>query len=149
MARKIALEIICFLFILLFVYAAVSKILTYDDFAAQIGNSPLFLEVSGLNYSLAILIPMLEAGTAVLLMIPAWKKAALWSGLMLMVLFSLYVFAILNFAPYIPCSCGGALEVMGWESHLAFNLIFVLLAIIGILLHGTETLQQVGGAEHM
>ena len=35
------IEIICLLYILLFVYAAVSKLLDFENFQVQLGQSPL------------------------------------------------------------------------------------------------------------
>ena len=36
--KKIALEIICFLFILLFTYAAVTKLMDYQNSLCKLGN---------------------------------------------------------------------------------------------------------------
>ena len=43
-------------------------------------------------------------------------------------------FIILNFIPDIPCSCGGVLEKMSWNEHLIFNIAFVVLGLVAILL---------------
>ncbi len=59
---------------------------------------------------------------------------ALYSALALMSLFTAYIIAILNFSDTIPCSCGGVLEKMSWNEHLVFNIIFMLMAIIAIVL---------------
>jgi hypothetical protein len=47
-------------------------------------------------------------------------------------MFTTYIFLILNFSDYIPCSCGGVLEKMGWTEHIVFNLIFIVIAAIGV-----------------
>lgn len=49
-----------------------------------------------------------------------------------MVMFTTYIVIILHFTAFTPCSCGGALEKMGWTEHLIFNIVFVGLALIGI-----------------
>ena len=41
MKQKLVIEIISFLFVLLFVYAAANKILDFQKFSVQIGQSPL------------------------------------------------------------------------------------------------------------
>ncbi|HZH70563.1 MAG TPA: MauE/DoxX family redox-associated membrane protein [Flavobacteriaceae bacterium] len=33
-----------------------------------------------------------------------------------------------------PCSCGGVLEQLGWTEHLAFNIGFMGLGVVGILI---------------
>src|SRR5690606_12191987 len=38
------------------------------------------------------------------------------------------------YSDFIPCSCGGVLEKMGWTEHLVFNISFIVLAFVGILL---------------
>src|SRR5690606_23761035 len=51
-----------------------------------------------------------------------------------MTAFTVYIYLILNYSPFVPCSCGGILEKMGWTEHLWFNIIITLLAIV-ITLH--------------
>jgi hypothetical protein len=55
-----------------------------------------------------------------------------------MVMFTAYIVAILNFSNYVPCSCGGVLEKLGWREHLIFNSAFVVLGLIGIVLQAEE-----------
>src|SRR5690606_36105991 len=52
----------------------------------------------------------------------------------LMLFFSTYIYIILNYSPYVPCSCGGVLEKMGWSEHLIFNITFCALALIALYL---------------
>ncbi|MDX1365731.1 MAG: hypothetical protein R3243_16110, partial [Arenibacter latericius] len=51
----------------------------------------------------------------------------------LMILFVGYTVAVLFFAPTLPCSCGGIISLLSWEQHLVFNLVFLLLSIVGII----------------
>lgn len=41
---------------------------------------------------------------------------------------------ILHFSSYVPCSCGGVLDDMDWMTHFYFNLAFIVLAAIALLL---------------
>lgn len=125
------IEIICFLFILLFSYAAISKLLDFNLFKIQLGQSPLLTAFAGW---VAWVIPIIELVTALLLAIPKYRIAALYVALGLMSLFTLYIIAILKFSDYVPCSCGGILDDMGWQEHLIFNMVFLALAIVGILI---------------
>lgn len=125
------LEIICFLFILLFSYAAISKLWDFNVFKIQLGQSPLLTAFAGwVSWG----IPIIELVTALLLAIPKYRLVALYAALGLMSLFTLYIIAVLKFSNFVPCSCGGILERMGWQEHLIFNSVFVILAILGILL---------------
>jgi len=124
-------EIISILFILLFVYAAVSKLLDFQKFRVQVGQSPI---LTSLGNWIVIVVPTIEILISLCLMIPRLRLKAMYASLILMTIFTTYIIFILIFSPYVPCSCGGILDKMGWEEHLIFNLCFVLLAIFGVLL---------------
>ena len=79
-------------------------------------------------------IPSLELLIAVGLMTFRFRLISLYAAFTLMVIFTTYIIAILGFADYVPCSCRGILEKMGWTAHLIFNISFVLLAVIAIAL---------------
>ncbi|PBJ08048.1 DoxX family protein [Flavobacterium sp. ACN6] len=133
--RKIIIEVICYFFASLFVYAAVSKILEFDNFQAQLGQSVIIGAYAGL-VSYGILTA--ELAVAVLLVIPKYRSVALIFAFILMASFTVYIFIILNFSPSIPCSCGGILEKMGWKEHLVFNIMCVVVAAAGLLLHRSD-----------
>ncbi|PKB18056.1 MauE/DoxX family redox-associated membrane protein [Flavobacterium sp. 5] len=124
--------LISYLFILLFVYAAVSKILDFQNFQAQLGQSPLLSPFA--DYA-AVGVLTLELVIAVLLAVPIFRYYTLHAAVSLMVLFTTYIIIILNFSSFVPCSCGGILEKLGWKEHLIFNTSFVVLGIIAIILH--------------
>jgi uncharacterized membrane protein YphA (DoxX/SURF4 family) len=122
---------ITYLFAFLFTYAAVSKILDYHDFSIKLGQSPLFSAFAGW---VAIGVPVVELLIVVMLCFPRWRFMGLFASFCLMVTFTAYIVIILNFSSYVPCSCGGILQDMGWTEHLIFNIAFVILALIGLLL---------------
>ena len=125
------IAIISYLFVFLFIYAAISKLLDYNDFSIKIGQSPLLSPFAGY---VAIGVPVIELIIALGLLLPSWRITSLFASLCLMTAFTVYIFIILNFSSFVPCSCGGILEKLGWTEHLIFNLVFVLLAIIGLVL---------------
>ncbi len=129
--KNVLLELICILYILLFVYAAVNKFLVFDEFVIQIGQSPVLTAYAGW---VAWVVPSLEILISLMLVIPRFRLLALYAAFTLMVMFTAYIFIILNFSDYIPCSCGGVLEKLGWTEHLIFNIAFVILAFIGIII---------------
>lgn len=133
--RKIVVEIISALFALLWGYAAISKLLDYGTFKVQLGKSPLITEFAALA---AIAVPLAELIIAGFLIVGLYNERfrlmGFYMSLFLMSMFTAYIIAILNFSYYIPCSCGGILSSLGWEEHVIFNLVFVALAIIAILL---------------
>jgi len=135
MKRKIAIEIIAFLFILLFTYASFNKLLDYQKFTIQIGQSPL---LTGFGGSIPWMVITVELLVAVLLAIPRFRLLAFFGAFSLMVMFTAYIIAILKFSNFIPCSCGGILEKLGWTEHLYFNFSFLFLALVTIVLYPNE-----------
>ncbi len=129
--RKIIVEIISALFILLWCYAAISKMLDYETFRVQLGKSPLITEFAGFA---AVAVPLSELVIAGMLLTKRLRLQGMYASLFLMTLFTAYIIAILNFSYYIPCSCGGILNSLGWTEHVIFNLVFVVLAITAIIL---------------
>jgi uncharacterized membrane protein YphA (DoxX/SURF4 family) len=132
--QSLSLEFICLLYILLFVYAAVSKLLDFENFQVQLGQSPLLSAFAGL---IAWLIPIIELILALLLFFPKWRLIALFAAFSLMVMFTAYIYIILNYSSFVPCSCGGILEKLSWTEHLIFNAVFLMLAAAGILIQAS------------
>ncbi|HEX9512282.1 MAG TPA: MauE/DoxX family redox-associated membrane protein [Puia sp.] len=122
-------EIASSLFVLLFTYAALSKLLDYNIFKIQLGKSPFVTQFSG---TLAWAIPLLELFVSTTLLFKQTRLLGQYLSLSLMTMFSAYIFVMLHYSYYIPCSCGGILSKMTWNQHLVFNIIFVLLSIIAI-----------------
>ncbi|NRF41121.1 MauE/DoxX family redox-associated membrane protein [Pedobacter foliorum] len=129
--RQSLIDVICYCFILLFLYAAAAKLLDYRKFELQISKSPILTDFAGV---LAWLVPVAEILIAILLLISKTTSLGLFAALGLMSLFTAYIIAILNFSENIPCSCGGVLAHMSWKQHLVFNVAFVALAVTGILM---------------
>lgn len=129
--KSIIIEIVSLLYVLLFVYAAVSKLLDFENFQVQLGQSPL-LSIYALWISWFVI--GIELVIALLLMFPKSRIIGFYAALSLMTMFTIYIFLILHFSSFVPCSCGGILEKMSWNTHLIFNSIFVLLAVLSIVL---------------
>lgn len=128
---RITLEAISILLILLFTYASLTKLLEYDTFKLQLSKSPYITKFAGI---LAWALPLLEIAVSLSLSIRKYRLIGYYAALFLMVMFSAYIFSMLKFSYYIPCSCGGVLNNMDWTTHFWFNISFVILSILGILL---------------
>ena len=128
-------EAISFLLIFIFVYAAFSKILDFQKFRVQLGQSPMLTAFAGW---VAWIIPAVEILISLMLAIPRYRLAGLYASFSLMVMFTAYIIAITRFSEYVPCSCGGVLQNMSWNQHLLFNIGFVLIALTGVILHSSD-----------
>ena len=125
------LNTISYLYALLFIYAATSKLLDFDTFRIQLGQSPL---LSAFADWVSISIPGIEICIAIILLIPKFRLLGLYASYLLMSMFTTYIYIILNYSSFVPCSCGGILQKMTWNQHLIFNMVFIILAIIAIII---------------
>lgn len=134
--KLIIKNVIIFLLIILWVYAAISKLSDFDHFKVQMHNQPLpgFVQTF-----LIYLLPSVELLIAGLLTVERSQCYGLVASGILMFFFTGYVgLALFNFFSYVPCSCGGILEHMTWLVHLIFNIIFLLLSLIAIYIYHKE-----------
>lgn len=123
------------LLILLFTYAAVSKLLDYENFKMQLGQSPL---LSAFASTIAWLVPAVEIAISLLLIFPKYRFTGLILSYSLMTMFTAYIYIILNYSAFVPCSCGGILEKLGWKEHLLFNIGFSLLSATAAILENNK-----------
>lgn len=132
--------ITCYLYILLFVYASISKLLDFENFRVQLAQSPLLSAYAGLVAPSVILV---ELFIVLLLCLKGTRLIGLYGSFFLMVAFTVYIYLILNYSDFIPCSCGGIIEKLGWTEHLIFNSFFVTLALVAVVIlekgKGTRT----------
>ena len=136
MKRKIIIEIISSLLILLFLYASVSKWLSFKTFIGEMNNQPF---PNWMTPFLVWSIPFIEVLIAVGLIFEKTRVQSLYASLFLMLAFTIYTVVILLHAfKYIPCSCGGVIRKLTWPQHLFFNLFFVGISLLGIILKKRE-----------
>jgi uncharacterized membrane protein YphA (DoxX/SURF4 family) len=129
-------EIVSALVMFLFVYASISKIVDYQKFKIQLGQSPILTSIAGFT---SWFVPTIEILVSVLLILPRYRLAGLYLSFGLMAMFSAYIVAITKYSEFIPCSCGGVLQHMNWNEHLIFNLVFFALIASSILLYQTKS----------
>ncbi|MBL4675689.1 MAG: hypothetical protein JKY70_05720 [Mucilaginibacter sp.] len=117
---------------LLFSYAAVSKLSDISLFRAQLYLQPF---PHGLADVLVPAIPAFEILTIGLLFLERTRRSGLWLSLALMTTFTAYIaLMFLIQHDHLPCSCGGILNRMPWHVHLIFNFCFVVASFTAIWL---------------
>ncbi|SIN65814.1 MauE/DoxX family redox-associated membrane protein [Chitinophaga niabensis] len=132
MKKSTVLEIIVSLLVMLFLYASVSKLLDLEESREQMSKSPF---ITGYANFLALMVPVSEIVISVLLLIKRTRIIGLYASFCIMLAFTIYIYMMLHYSSYLPCSCGGVLALMSWEQHFWFNVVFVLIALAGILIH--------------
>jgi uncharacterized membrane protein YphA (DoxX/SURF4 family) len=139
MKKKIIIQIISLLFILLFTYAGSSKLFDLHGFRVQLNKSSI---ISSHSNWISLIIPFIELLTSILLAFPKSRMLALYSSLGLMLIFIGYIIIVTRFAKHVPCSCGGVLQNLTWNQHLLFNIIFAVLATSAIILNSNQHLHK-------
>jgi putative oxidoreductase len=123
------LLVICTLLVLLFSYTAISKLSNMTMFIHDLNSQPYGRYWSGIA---RWAIPGVELLTAFCLVSTRFRSVGLWASLVLMTVFTMYIFLILvGVFPKRPCSCAGVFRGMGWLAHFCFNLLFTAIAWAG------------------
>ena len=133
--RTTLVNTVSFLLVLLFVYAAASKLLDMEKFYVQTRQSTLLSSYAQL---VIYVIPLTELVIVVLLSMASTQRIGLFFSSVLLNLFSGYISILLAFSPNVPCSCGGILEKMSWQQHLYFNVVFAGLALTALWLYSAK-----------
>lgn len=132
MNRQLVVSVISGLLIILWIYAAASKLLDFDKYIWELKNQVFSVEIA---IVLVFLIPLAEVAAVLLLSFKRTSKYGLLFSALLLLLFSGYIIALLGGAFHrVPCACGGILAKMSWESHLVFNVLFLSLTLLALFL---------------
>lgn len=139
--KPIFVKAVSYFFILLFIYASVSKLLDVENFQVQLAQSPMLGAYAGV---ISLLVIIAELLIVYLLVVQKFRLTGLYASLGIMSAFTMYIYLILNYSDSIPCSCGGILEKMDWNQHLIFNLCCVLSLIVAIIINNvTNTIKLI------
>ena len=139
--RQVVIECIAALLILLFLYASVSKFLDFKRFVDEMNNQPL---PNSWTPFLVWGIPCLEIAISVALIFEYTRLLAFYASLVFMTLFTIYAIMIIaHFFPYVPCSCGGVIRKLTWPQHLALNLFYVALSVLGLVLQRRKSFKPI------
>lgn len=131
MSRKLLIEIIAGLFIVLFLYTALNKLIDNETFKrALAAGGPTKPYATLLSW----LVPISEIVTVALLFFPRTKKTGFYVSAVLMLAFTGYITYMLVGSSFRPCSCGGVINSFTWPQHLVFNIFFTILAFLAIWL---------------
>jgi len=139
MKKSILTDVIATILVMLFLYASFSKIFSYAAFKRAMHDQPFPSWFSDL---LILFIPIIEIIIAVLLMFEDSRKQGFYASTAIMGVFTLYIAGILlHFFAWEPCNCGGLINSLTWQQHLIFNLFFLIISIIGVVLNQTGLLK--------
>jgi len=135
--KEIWLKIISGLIASMFFYTVFVKFRNYEQANWDMRNQVF---PNGIADILTWLVPSIEA---VLVLLLVFKPTRLWgfkASLGLLTAFTLYIsIALTNIFGRVPCNCGGIIGELSYGWHILFNLIFMLLAFLGICIENRWT----------
>jgi hypothetical protein len=129
MLRKSLTNLTTAVLVLLFSYAATSKLITFKDTSHQIAQVSILHPIA--NF-IAWSVPAIELGVSFLLLIPTRRTLGLYLSFVLMLLFTIYISWILLMNDTLPCSCGGVISNLSWKFHLLLNIAVLLLVYLSL-----------------
>lgn len=137
-SNETIIQIVTCLLIMLFVYAAGSKLVDYRNTRIQLGLYPW---ISHFSNTIAWANPAAELMTALGILIPRTKKWGFYASLGLLLLYTIYLVSMVSEFTHLqlPCTCGGVISTLTWRQHIFFNLFFISLSIWGIRAIRSET----------
>lgn len=131
MKKELLINVIAYLFVILFVYTALSKWFLYSVYVSDLQRSP---ELGPFAGPISIIIPASELIVAGFLLFKRTQLLGFYGALLLMICFTLYVTYVLAMTTRRPCTCGGIIRELSWPNHLILNIILTFLALVGVLL---------------
>jgi len=133
MKREILIDIVAYLFSILFIYTGVMKLTDHFYFWSAVMKSHILHRYSTI---ISWVVPISELLVATTLLLPKTRRVGLFGALSLMVVFTIYVGYNVFYltSTQRPCTCGGIIQKMSWHQHLYFNGFFTLLVIAALLL---------------
>ncbi|WP_169305722.1 MauE/DoxX family redox-associated membrane protein [Sphingobacterium alkalisoli] len=138
--RKNILTLAQYSFILLWGYAATIKLWNWDQSQREMHLQPFPGWMADILFAL---IPLLELGIVYLLINRKTVERGIQLSVLLLSAFTLYlVLAVGSAFGKIPCACGGILSNMGHLEHIAFNLLFIAVGIITLVLAHSSRLRD-------
>ena len=130
-AKEVIVDIITYLFVVLFVYTATDKFWKIESFQIFMSRLDLF------HYTgkyVALMIPSSEVFISVLLLIHKTRRLGMFLSLSLMTVFTAYLIYMKLTAEVLPCHCGGAISSLSWVQHIWFNIILILMSVAALIL---------------
>ena len=120
-------DIIAGIFIFLFTYTSLTKIMDINSFIVVLTRLKLVERFAGYAAWFFIVAELL---IALVLLRRSHRLVGLYASFSLMLIFSVYIGSMLLFAVKLPCSCGGVIGKLSWQGHLLLNISLLALYFI-------------------
>ena len=115
MKSKKIIDVIAIALALLFIYAAVEKLVNIGTFRTQLDKSPL---VGSFSSAAVWLLPLLQVLTSVLLIRQVTRLAGLFCAFFLIAAITVYLVTMISAGDSQPCDCGELWQGLSEEWHI-------------------------------
>ncbi len=128
----IYLEAVTAIFIILWIYTGISKLIDWRSVSLQMMTNPIF---KGMPKLATFGGPVLELCLAILLVFKRTRLLGFYLSFVLMSFFTFYVSYLMIYLPTLPCSCGGVISSLNWTQHLVMNILLTIISVSAIILY--------------
>jgi len=129
--RKLIEDMIAIGLIFLWSYAAAIKLLNHERFIQEITWFPLLGRAPSF---IAIAFPVVIILIAIMLAVEKTRLKGLIASALLLIIMTVYLTGVINFAEKVPCSCSSIWKNIEWKENILINLGLIILNLIAILL---------------
>lgn len=126
----------------LLTYTATKKLMDYESHLAHIRDIELISH--GLAVWAARAVIAVEYGLAIVLLVPL-NRVEIWGWkavVLLMAVYCYYIYHVLHYAPFVPCSCHGIDKRLTWGQQFDINLGLAALALLILGLYYRKWIRQ-------
>lgn len=127
--NMIMLDTFVMIFIFFFIYTGVYKLINMEAFRFNLARTGVYPD--SWLFFLPYFIATIELIVVVFLMFR--KKTGVFHFGFVMTAFTIYILYLFYTGRYEVCGCGGVLNGLKFEYHLAVNLVLVILSIIAVI----------------
>jgi len=125
--KTILTQIIASAYILLWLFAGVTKLADHESFYLQLQRAPY---ISWAAMGISWVLPLVMLGLAVILANGKTRFIGLGLSVVLLGLISVYIVMVLLFSDSIPCTCGGLRKNLNWNDHIKLNSAFLIAGLL-------------------
>lgn len=143
--REYLIQTICLVCLFLFLFAAYGKLAEHQTFVQGLRAVSFIGTYAGI---ISWLVPIAEIMVSLLLIIPITYKWGLYGFTGLMLVFTVYIGSMLLWNENLPCHCNLFVENLSWVEHLWFNMGFICLSVIAILLGKSSKTKNQNNEQH-
>lgn len=130
--NKTITEIICFLLMLNFFFEGINKIAYFEMYSWWATHKPLIKQIGGI---LSFFVPALEIAIAIFLLIPKYRKIALYAVIAAEIIFILWVMSVYLFTSILFWPYHAIWKDPTWMQKMLYGLLLSWLAFIAIIVN--------------